>query len=274
MEPLPLSEILQSPTIALVVGSTEKPGVQPVTYHVHEAVLIQSSDYFKQLLNSNFSENVKKGVQLDSAVDTPQACQLFLDFAYHGRCDPPKTPNALLSYGEAYLFGEKILATEFKKYVYEQAREEAERSFRDLDFSFKTIKTMDPLSKGRVELLETWGLLVEKIYTGTYDYKDRYIDEAAPSDASTPFKEHLESMKHLLETDGVDMFRGLLSQFCAQYPLIIASSPRMMRLHRTTPEFAADIYDHQMKITLQELEEAQIYAAPHHYAVTSRKVVR
>ncbi|RVD85514.1 uncharacterized protein DFL_003835 [Arthrobotrys flagrans] len=264
-----LSQVLKTPTIALKVGSPDVNNVE--TYHVHESVLIRSSHYFKQVLNSTFSENTKKEIALSSSVDTPQACELFLEFAYTGKCKPPKTSNSLLRYGEAYLFGEKIQAIEFKEYIHTQARAEAEQSFKDLDFLFKTTKPTDPLSQPRAELLETWGSLIEMIYGGTYDNKEEILEAAAPSDADTPFKDHFDNVKSWLETSKLDLFRALLSQICAQYPLVLASSPRMLKLSRCIPEFAADILNHQLKSSLEEIEQAHIFAVPHLYAVTRKK---
>ncbi|KAK6518143.1 hypothetical protein TWF506_005304 [Arthrobotrys conoides] len=264
-----LSEVLKSPTVALRVGPPESSEV--ATYHVHESVLIRSSHYFKQVLNSTFSENVKKEITLSSPVDTAQACELFFDFAYKGKCEPSKSSSPLLCYGEAYLFGEKIQAIEFKDYIYTQAKAEADQKFRDLDFLFKTIKPTDTLSQARAELLETWGSLIEMIYGGTYDNKEEILEVATPSDATTPFKDHLDNVKSWLETSKLDSFRGLLSQTSAQYPLVIAGSPRILKLARCIPEFAADILNYQLKSSVEEIEQAQVFALPHLYAVTRKK---
>ncbi|KAK6358158.1 hypothetical protein TWF730_007511 [Orbilia blumenaviensis] len=265
-----LSQVLKSPTIALKVGS---PDTQEEVYHVHESVLIRSSHYFKQLLNSKFAENSNKEVVLSTPVDTPEACELFLEFAYNGKCEPQTTPNALLCYGKAYLFGEKIQATEFKAYIYEQAKTEAEQKFKELDFSFKCLKPADTLSEPRVELLETWGLLIEMIYQGTYDNKDELLSAEAPSDATVTLKGHMENMKSWLDITKLDLFRGLLSQICAQYPLVIACSPHILRLARCIPEFAADILNQQLKLTLEEVEKAQVLAVQHLSAMARKKAL-
>ncbi|KAF3105076.1 hypothetical protein TWF569_000542 [Orbilia oligospora] len=263
-----LSEVLKSPTIALKVGPLDSEDV--ATYHVHESVLIKSSHYFKQVLNSKFSETVKREIALSSPVDTPQACELFFDFAYKGKCEP-KTSNPLLSYGEAYLFGEKIQAIGFKEYIYTQARAEADQKFRDLDFLFNSIKPTDAFSKPRAELLDTWGLLIEMIYEDTYDNKEEVLSAATPSDAGTPFKDHLDNVKSWLETSKLDSFRGLLSQISAQYPLVIASNPRIVKLIRSIPGFAADILNYQLKSAVEEVEQKHVFALPHLYAVTRKK---
>ncbi|KAK6501426.1 hypothetical protein TWF481_009264 [Arthrobotrys musiformis] len=271
------NRIVKSPTVALKVGSLEfqagEIGEQFETYHVHESVLIRSSHYFKQVLNSKFQEGIKREISLSSPVDTPKACELFLEFAYYGKCLPLQTAsNPLLLYGEAYLFAEKIQATEFKDYIYQRARAEAEQSFRDLDFLFKTVKPTDLLSQARVELLETWASLIEMIYEGTYDNKDEILKAATPSDAETLFKDHLNNMKSWLEPSKIDLFRGLLSQISAQYPLVIACSPRIQKLIRCTPDFAADMFNHQLRPAVEEIEQAQIFAVPHLYSVTRKKV--
>ncbi|KAK6532559.1 hypothetical protein TWF281_006744 [Arthrobotrys megalospora] len=262
-----LSQVLKSPTIVLTVGTPE---VHEEIYFVHESVLTRSSHYFKHLLNSKFAENSKKEVTLSTVVDTPEACELFLEFAYNGRFEPPTTSNALLCYGKAYLFAEKIQATAFKHYIYERAKAEAEQKFQELDFLFKTIRPTDALSQRRVELLETWSSLIEMIYDGTYDSKDELLKAEPLPDPSVSFKGHMQNMKSWLDTTNLDTFRRLLSQISAKYPLVIACSPQILRLVRCIPEFAADILNHQLNSAIDEIQKAQDIAAGN-VSTTARK---
>ena len=99
-----MSSYLTSPIVTVTVGT----GDAQQSFSLHQDLLIQKSEFFKSALHEYFSAGKTKSVTLED--ENPELFDQFAKHLYTGKIPPTPFENQI----QAYLLGEKLLATDFK----------------------------------------------------------------------------------------------------------------------------------------------------------------
>jgi hypothetical protein len=112
----------RAPPVTITVGALKKQAV----FYVHENLLTQRSEYFKTCLQSSFQEGHQRECLLKE--DNPDAFEIFVQWLYLGkykaseaikREDGGNEEAWYLLHAHAYVLGNKLVASAFKRTVVE-----------------------------------------------------------------------------------------------------------------------------------------------------------
>jgi len=122
--PHPGGGFIDSPPVAIIVGKN----LAEKTYYIHQERLVKHSEYFRTAVNSNFSEGQSLTFKLEE--DDPSAMWLFAMSQYKSLSDifdvlyfdddstqEFSMDDCLSRHARAYVLGNKLVASKFKKHL-------------------------------------------------------------------------------------------------------------------------------------------------------------
>ncbi|KAF8535971.1 hypothetical protein BDD12DRAFT_808168 [Trichophaea hybrida] len=243
----------KSTLFTVYVGTDKSP------YYLHRDLLTRRCSYFKSLHAFGGTETSSNSAHLDTAVDTVQAFDMFVEFIYQDTYTAPEyltNPWKALVHGEVYVLAERLMMADLKslslRYMAQTLANAYGTKTSELYYSRgrawrnETTPVMD--TGGILQLLHTvyshtskqdspddvpdQSKMKEKDSVGESSGVEETSDEKSRGSSSTG------STAQLLPKDPM---RHLLARYCASNLTALRGMPEFMQLFRTQGEFAEDL---------------------------------
>ncbi|KAF8250989.1 hypothetical protein K440DRAFT_616633 [Wilcoxina mikolae CBS 423.85] len=250
------AEQFKSTLFTVYIGTDKSP------YYLHRDLLTRRCPYFKSLLAFGGIETSSNSAHLDTAVDTVQAFDMFVEFIYQDTYTAPEyltNPWKALVHGEVYVLAERLLMPDLKSLALRYMAQTLANAY-----GTKTSELFDLKKKAwrneTTPVMETSGIvqLLHTVYSYT-SKKDSPDDVPDPS--KTKEKDSAGKSSGVEETSNEppmksrgssstgstayilpkDPMRHLLARYCASNLTALRDVPEFMQLFRTQVEFAEDL---------------------------------